>query len=487
MQTQPIHKLYLFILVTLFSCSVALGQGTETPELRLDAVDSVVTDLDAYIPRRMSEENVLGLSISFIRGEEIVWEKGYGIANSLTRNRVSPDTVFSVASNGKAVAAYLAMKQVERGGIELDKPITARLERRWLPESPQHDSVTVRHLLTHTSGLSNYLQDKRRRLSFAPGERFSYSGVGFMYLQELLAQNTGETLDGSAQKEVFEPLNMKHSYFAEAPNKPFGYARGHISLGFSLIPFSIIFLPVCALLLLAAFIITRVRSGSWRIGKTAIALCIFIPAAAAIGFLSYLSGQLTMPLYFAACFFVSALVWLAATFGFLKLVGQFNKRFKAKGWVVGVLLAVWVASTLVASTLILKDLHVPLPDWFPREGNAASSMRSTSGDLARFLIEFSRKRNLDPALVDQMITPHQKVNADVSWGLGLGIQHSASGDSIWHWGSNPGSKSIMVYYPKQKIGVVILTNSENGNEITRDIAGRALGGKAIWDASPEDE
>jgi CubicO group peptidase (beta-lactamase class C family) len=84
-------------------------------------------------------------------------------------------------------------------------------------------------------------------------------------------------------------------------------------------------------------------------------------------------------------------------------------------------------------------------------------------------------------MMAQMQTPQVKVNEHISWGLGIGIQHSAHGESLWHWGSNPGSKSIMVVYPAQRIGIVVLCNSSEGSDLIFAIAKRALGGKAYWD------
>jgi CubicO group peptidase (beta-lactamase class C family) len=81
--------------------------------------------------------------------------------------------------------------------------------------------------------------------------------------------------------------------------------------------------------------------------------------------------------------------------------------------------------------------------------------------------------------------PQIRINEDNSWGLGMGIQHSSEGDSVWHWGANTGFRSLMVIYPQHDIGVVVLTNSNDGLELARDIAHIALGGLNAWDISPD--
>ncbi|MGH7493253.1 MAG: serine hydrolase [bacterium] len=122
--------------------------------------------------------------------------------------------------------------------------------------------------------------------------------------------------------------------------------------------------------------------------------------------------------------------------------------------------------------------------WFESRGNAASSLRSTAENLATFLIELSAGQHLSPEWLAQMQTSYINVNTHVSWGLGIGLQHSEHGDCLWHWGSNPGSKSVMIIYPKQRVGVVVLSNSWNGSDLIQEVAARALGGKTYWDTGP---
>jgi hypothetical protein len=76
------------------------------------------------------------------------------------------------------------------------------------------------------------------------------------------------------------------------------------------------------------------------------------------------------------------------------------------------------------------------------------------------------------------------VNAHVSWGLGIGIQHGRDGDCLWQWGSNPGSKGIMAIYPQRRLSVVVLANSATASDLVADVAARAIGGKAFWSTAP---
>lgn len=75
-----------------------------------------------------------------------------------------------------------------------------------------------------------------------------------------------------------------------------------------------------------------------------------------------------------------------------------------------------------------------------------------------------------------MLTPQIRVNSNIDWGLGWGIQKTGRNISFWQWGDNGSFRGFVVGYPKEKIAVVILTNSENAFEIIEDIVKKAIGG-----------
>jgi len=144
---------------------------------------------------------------------------------------------------------------------------------------------------------------------------------------------------------------------------------------------------------------------------------------------------------------------------------------------------VWITISALALLGLTAALTGPVPRGLPAPANAAYSLRATASDLARFLIELSAPRFLTGDLAIQMGRPQVAVNADNSWGLGVGIQHSRAGDAVWHGGDNPDFHSMMVIYPERGIGVVVLTNGHRGHAVAYDVAQRALGGKAEWISS----
>ena len=157
------------------------------------------------------------------------------------------------------------------------------------------------------------------------------------------------------------------------------------------------------------------------------------------------------------------------------------KQFQPRRGTLNLVTTIFGIALVVLLAKSLSDTQIPLVDWFDTRGNAASSLRSTSGDMARFLIGLSEKYAEGDEVVRDMFAANVEVDEHVSWGLGIAVQHGTYEDNVWHWGSNPGSKSLMVLYPESEMGIVVLSNSHNGSELITEIAGRALGGKAYWD------
>jgi CubicO group peptidase (beta-lactamase class C family) len=183
----------------------------------------------------------------------VFWTAGYGVANSLTRRIVLASTPFKAASIGKPLTTYAALKLAQDGQLDLHQPLSRYLKKQFVAPSPYRDQITAWHVMTHTSGLSNNLLEVRHEVSFKPGSRFSYSGVGFMYLQRVIESITHQRFNDFMMQTVFAQLGMgSTSYF-----RSFGddrIARGHIYLlGFAIpMPFFPIAQPNAADLLCSA-------------------------------------------------------------------------------------------------------------------------------------------------------------------------------------------------------------------------------------------
>ena len=187
------------------------------PQPLLTGVDSQqIARLERDVPHLMAEGEIPGLSIAVVRNGNIAWSRGFGVKNSETQEPVGDNTVFEAASLSKPVFAYAVLKLVEEGKLDLDTPLNKYLPGRYdVGDDPRLDQITTRRVLSHTTGFPNWRPrgDKTLKIYFTPGDRFSYSGEGFVYLSRVVEQITGEKLDVFLKRTVLEPLGMTSSSY----------------------------------------------------------------------------------------------------------------------------------------------------------------------------------------------------------------------------------------------------------------------------------
>jgi CubicO group peptidase (beta-lactamase class C family) len=127
--------------------------------------------------------------------------------------KVDRDTVFEACSMSKLPLAYTALKLVERGRLQLDTPLAEYLDRPYLADEPLHKKITMRMVLSHTSGFPNWRDGGWKSggplpVLFEPGTRFGYSGEGFLFLQRVIEHVTETPLEDYLQQELFQPLGI---------------------------------------------------------------------------------------------------------------------------------------------------------------------------------------------------------------------------------------------------------------------------------------
>jgi CubicO group peptidase (beta-lactamase class C family) len=175
----------------------------------------------------MTENRVPAVSIAVISKGKIVQLKIAGVRNATSAAPADPDTIFGAASLSKPVFAYLVLQLVDAGVLSLDEPL-ARIVPDFVPKDPQAASITVRQVLSHTTGLPNWRNAKQPlKTYFPPGEKFSYSGEAFLWLQRAVQVKTGESIDTLAQRLVFGPLRMRRSSFVWRPEFDANFADPH--------------------------------------------------------------------------------------------------------------------------------------------------------------------------------------------------------------------------------------------------------------------
>jgi CubicO group peptidase (beta-lactamase class C family) len=203
------------------------------------AEENLAAKVDAFVAAEMQKQRIPGLSLAVVKDGQIVIAKGYGFANVELQARVKPETVFQSGSVGKQFTATAVMMLVEEGKIGLDDPV-----RKYLTNAPESwKNITVRNLLTHTAGTTDYPDDFDFRrdytedallarvealpLAFQPGERWSYSNLGYLTLGVLIHKVTGKFYGDFLHERIFEPLGMTTArIISEAdivPNRAAGY------------------------------------------------------------------------------------------------------------------------------------------------------------------------------------------------------------------------------------------------------------------------
>ena len=187
----------------------------------------------------MRKYKIPGVSLAVLRNGKISILKSYGLANVELGVAVKPETIFQSGSIGKQFTAAAIMLLVQEGKLSLDEKVG-----KYLPNVPEAwNDITIRNLLTHTSGMGDYPDEislrgdytedeylnifKKAPLNFAPGSRWDYSNVGYVTLGILIKRITGKFYGDFLQERFFGPMGMSTArVISEAdivPNRAAGY------------------------------------------------------------------------------------------------------------------------------------------------------------------------------------------------------------------------------------------------------------------------
>ncbi|HVG34842.1 MAG TPA: serine hydrolase [Pyrinomonadaceae bacterium] len=235
--------IYAGLIVTLlcvsFSKDVVVAQSDAgqnpqpaTPLRTHVKKEELVAQLERSIPQLMKDGEVPGLAIALIRDSKILWQRGFGVKSVETREPVDEQTVFEAASLSKPVFAYAVLRMVDRGQLDLDTPLVKYLPGAYVENDPRLNLITARMVLSHRTGFPNWRpRGGPLRIHFTPGEKFSYSGEGFVFLQKVVERVTGQPLDEVMRKTVFEPLGMTSSSYVWLDSFDKRKATGHNPAG----------------------------------------------------------------------------------------------------------------------------------------------------------------------------------------------------------------------------------------------------------------
>lgn len=190
--------------------------------LLLITVSVRADDVDKYVSAQLAERHIPGAAIAVVKNGKVIKTQGYGVASVEFNASATPETVFEIGSVSKQITAAAVMLLVEDGKINLDEKIS-----KYLPNTPEvWKEVTVRHLLTHTSGVKSYTSlggfelSKRYKvgdfikelspqpLDFAPGSAYRYSNSGYSLLGYIIESASGKNYWEFLRQRIFTPLKM---------------------------------------------------------------------------------------------------------------------------------------------------------------------------------------------------------------------------------------------------------------------------------------
>ena len=222
--------------------------------VQTDEQSSFADLLNAQMPGLLADYHVPGAVAAYIRDGDVAWTEAYGVANTRSGAVMQPEMIMNFGSCGKVLTAWGVMRLVEEGKIGLDSPANRYL-KRWKVELSQFDpdQVTVGRLLSHTAGLtvhgfSDYSAGRRLpaleemlagknqmdgqvKIQWKPGTEFQYSGGGYVLLQMIIEDVTGETFEAFMQREVIGPLGLTSLHWTWTPMMIQAAAMPHGSQG----------------------------------------------------------------------------------------------------------------------------------------------------------------------------------------------------------------------------------------------------------------
>ena len=222
-----LRRLAAAFLLTVAAVSATIAQSN-TDDVRPEKVDALFA--------QWNKPDSPGCALAVIKDGQVLYKRGYGIANLDYAVPISSKTVFNIGSMSKQFTAISIALLARQGKVSLDDDI-----RKYLPEMPQYSApVTIRRLIHHTSGIREYshlmqlagtrFQDVRaddvykiitrqKDLNFKPGDEYLYSNSGYFLLARIVQRASGKSLRHFAEENIFKPLGMSSTRFHDDPSE----------------------------------------------------------------------------------------------------------------------------------------------------------------------------------------------------------------------------------------------------------------------------
>lgn len=184
----------------------------------------------------MDNAGIPGLSLAIIENNKIVFVNSYGYKNNQKKIPVDPNTMFEACSLSKTFLVFAAYQFVDRGWLDLDKPMYQYMVNPRLEHDQRYKLITPRMILSHTSGLENWQGMNNPdvlEIIKDPGTEYTYSGEGFHYLAEVMTHIVNKSYSTYIQELVLSSLQLTATTLNYTNKDSLGdYAQGHNVFGF---------------------------------------------------------------------------------------------------------------------------------------------------------------------------------------------------------------------------------------------------------------
>jgi D-alanyl-D-alanine carboxypeptidase len=222
------------------------GSTSAPPQPQTMSLGSLV---DSLANSAMKQQGIPGMTVALAKNGSMLYAQAYGDSDIATQSVTQTSTIFELGSITKQFTAALIMKLQEQGELQVDDSI-----HDYLPEYNFPSAITLRMLLTHTSGLANYTTftqypswathgvseqtilsaASQTPLLFPPGTQWSYSNSNYFVLGAIIEKLTGQSYSANLEQYIFQPLGLTNTYFSLPP--PAQSALGYTLNGTSVIP-----------------------------------------------------------------------------------------------------------------------------------------------------------------------------------------------------------------------------------------------------------
>jgi CubicO group peptidase (beta-lactamase class C family) len=246
------NALGLRFSVFVISVAMALacvGCGSSRPASSPGQQNSLAATVDAVAQAALQEQGIPGMTVALAKKGTMLYVQGYGVSDLTTGQRTQPGAIFEIGSITKQFTAALIMRLQDKGQLLVDDSIAA-----YLPEYNFPPTITLRMMLTHTSGLADFtnfpqigdwvrngvteatvlIAVSQLPLQFQPGTQYSYSNSNFFALGTIIEKLSGQSYADNVEQSIFQPLGLMNTYYSLPPAGQ--SATGYTNNGSGLVP-----------------------------------------------------------------------------------------------------------------------------------------------------------------------------------------------------------------------------------------------------------